>query len=468
MIGVFLTGQNTAATIGVAVASIASQNRRPDRVAVVDDGSTDGTAAVAMEGLRGAGFSPKLITLKRGKKAPRVCWPSKRAGFEWLASEGCQYGVAIDTDGDYVPPHYLDRLAIALNGEPNAAMAYPRLVQFGARSGTYQPADTKALDRTNIAPATSMVRLSALQQIGGWAEPYPTYAFCDWATWRRMAAMGWSFTPADTEYFWRRHATSVSFTSPLHQEQWAQTIDWTDLVTIAVPISGREWCLGRLLGSLEKQTVPQSVCRIILLDNSGSPKVASTLRDWLSRQQYRSAQYVAEPAVAIAGRSNAGTADGDRETVDAAVNARVAGNWARIGRLVQTDLTWCVEDDVIPTPDTLERLLSRLNSQLDAVSAAYFCRRTKQPVAWRIIDGAEHHMPRTSGVEAIDGCGLGCVLLRSHVLRAAPLLSDEWYDFALWRRLKKQGKTRVAIDWDTVAQHVGPADLAVYREAKYG
>ena len=469
-LGVVLTSRDTAETIGQVYHALAAQWRRPDMTVLVDDGSQDKTA-----GVLGGYWDPndvgplEVVGLKRGKGAARVCWPSKREGFARLAAAGCQYGVALDTDGDYIPPHYLARLEQVLEDAPGVAVAYPGLVQFGARTGDYLPAED-SLARCNIAPATSMVRLAALEQIGGWPQPFPEYAFCDWAAWRRLRALGWRMQRANTEYFWRRHAGSVSFSSPLHQEQWAQTIDWTDLVTIAVPISGREWCLDALLGSIAgQQDVPQELLRVVLLDNSRNEQVAARLQEWMADQRYGSVHYIADHVGAsvdpsppnplshgVPGRggiSNAAVADGDRRAWEGPVNRRVAAVWARIAAAVQTDLVWCLEDDCIPAPYALSRLLARFTGPTDAVSACYFCRRSAQPVVWR-YDGHGNAVAavRTAGLEAVDGCGFGCVLLRRHLLE--PLrggLRAGWYDHDFWRGWR--GRARVYVDWDLPVLH---------------
>ena len=133
--------------------------------------------------------------------------------------------------------------------------------------------------------------------------------------------------------------------------------------------------------------------------------------------------------------------------------------WNRIGRLAGTDLIWCLEDDVIPPPDALERLLDRMGPTVDAVTAQYPSRVVPGcSVAWRYDDmetGYVTHLPRGRGVEQIGGCGLGCTLVRAEVFRAGPARSAGeavGYDCNLWLDLARRGGT-LLIDWDLGCDH---------------
>src|SRR5579862_3504144 len=90
---VVIPARNEAAVIGTAVASLARQTfKDPIHLIVVDDGSTDGTAAAALSAARAAGALPRFELL-RG-----AALPSGWTGKLWALSQGVTAGSELSAD----------------------------------------------------------------------------------------------------------------------------------------------------------------------------------------------------------------------------------------------------------------------------------------------------------------------------------------------------------------------------------
>ncbi len=123
--------------------------------------------------------------------------------------------------------------------------------------------------------------------------------------------------------------------------------------------------------------------------------------------------------------------DGSPDWVGVSVR-RLVVHYAR-NQLVSTTLErypeathlFFLDDDVIPPPDALTRLLAH---NVPVVTGLYVERAPPHfPVAYR--RGQDHHVPLTSfcaGLQEVDACGAGCLLVRTDVLRA---IKPPWFDF---------------------------------------
>jgi glycosyltransferase involved in cell wall biosynthesis len=111
-----------------ALASIACQSLRPATVIVVDDGSTDETAASAGEWLReNADFAWRVVTIRNGGPAA-----ARNAGFD-LVSRDHDLVAFLDSDDEW-PEDFLAAAAAALDGDPLAvgAVADRQTIRDGA------------------------------------------------------------------------------------------------------------------------------------------------------------------------------------------------------------------------------------------------------------------------------------------------------------------------------------------------
>ncbi|QDV38811.1 glycosyltransferase [Tautonia plasticadhaerens] len=457
--------------------SLMMQTHRPDRILVVDDGDGDDPSAE-----RVARRYPGVEYLRAAVGCGLSGNPARNVGLRVLGD--LPYLCFLDDD-DMVPPDYLEALLATIETDCRAAASYPRLRFCGESQGRWDhPFEPALLGRTNISGVPALIRSDALRQVGGWPVFEPDrdglVPHDDWALWRRLRDHGWRMVPAPVDYYYFRHDSGVcraNQRSP-RRDDWRWTIDPTDLVTLAIPWSGREPLIDALLDAVSRQTFPASQLHVLFYDNSGSVAVGRRLRHWLMGQEgYAGVSYVRDPRPAVPGLSARELADarpvlgqqgGRRHGRE--LNDRVGAIWNRIGQLVRTDLVWCLEDDVIPPPEALDRLLDRMGPDVDGVSASYRSRVVPDHrVAWRYRDldtGELIHLRGGSGLEAIGGAGLGCALVRREVFLAGPARSAGdavGYDCNLWLDVARRGGT-LLMDWDLECDHrvdpPPPAEMA--------
>ncbi len=102
--------------LGAALASLIAQTRPPDEIVVVDDGSTDGSAAIA------AGF-PGVTVLRRAHEGAPA---ARNAGI--VAARGDML-TFLDGD-DLAPPERFERQLAALDEDPGLAMVFGAVRNF--------------------------------------------------------------------------------------------------------------------------------------------------------------------------------------------------------------------------------------------------------------------------------------------------------------------------------------------------
>lgn len=125
MISVIIPAHNASRYLAEAIKSVRAQVDVALEIIVVDDGSTDDTAAVA----RAAGDDIRIVTKSNGGAAT-----ARNAG---VAASHADLIAFLDAD-DLWPEGQLARLAHLLTGEPSILMALGRtqLVRDGGDSGT--------------------------------------------------------------------------------------------------------------------------------------------------------------------------------------------------------------------------------------------------------------------------------------------------------------------------------------------
>lgn len=463
-IGVVIPTRNRADLLPHMLGSVIVQSHRPEKILVVDDGGSDHTPQVVA---RYAGVDYLRADVGDGTSGN----PARNVGLRELAH--LPYLCFLDDD-DMIPPYFLQKLLEAIETDCRAAAAYPRMYFCGKQDLVWErPWDPPELGRTNFSGVPALIRTDALLQVGGWPTFSPhadgTVPHDDWALWRRFRDHGWQMVPSQVDYFYHRHDGGVceSKARANHRMEWRRTIDPLNLVTLAIPWSGRLYLLDEVLEAIESQTFPPELLHVLFYDNSGSEECGRRLRAWLlDHGNYAGHTYIRDPRPAVEGRTAVEVADAPLDPVGLGrrrygrmLNDRVGAIWNRIGQLVNTDLVWCVEDDVIPPPEALDRLMDRMNAQLDAVTGSYRSRVVPgRCVAWNYTNletGALVHLPPGKGVERIGGCGMGCALVRRDVFQAGPARSAGeavGYDCNLWLDVARRGGVLV-MDWGLSCEH---------------
>lgn len=457
-IGVVIPTRNRATRLAGMLGSLRVQSIKPERILVVDDGDQDETETIVKD-------FPGVEYLRASVGEGKSGNPARNVGFRKLVD--MPYLCFVDDD-DMVPPDYLEQLVVALESDCRAAAAYPRLLFCGTANHRWQVNwDPMLLGRTNISGVPALIRTDALRQVGGWPEFQASADGLlpqdDWALWRRIRDHGWTMVPTDVEYFYHRHDNVLSHS---FNHAWAKSIDRENLVTVAIPWSGRDYTVDDLLHAIQSQTFPIEKLHLLFYDNSGNAAFGRRLKSFLfSADEFCGQTYIKDFRPPIDECSTSEIADGPLDECGLGgkqfgqqINDRVGAIWNRIGRLVNTDLIWCLEDDVIPPPDTLKSLFEHMEGNVDAVTACYPARNAQNSFAiWHYTspDDWVRLLPRGKGVEKVDGCGLGCALVRRDVFLAGPARSAGeavGYDCNMWLDLKKRGGTVLA-DWSLLCEH---------------
>jgi glycosyltransferase involved in cell wall biosynthesis len=165
-----------------AVESIVGQTRPDWEVVIVDDGSPDATAEVALAAVEEFGDRVQLV-----RQSNRGVAAARNAG---IAIARGRYVVPLDAD-DVLEPEFLARTAGALDSDPAIGVAYTDYVEFGARDRTVivPEFDFEGLCRGNHIISTAMFRKEAWQAAGGY-NPNMTLLFEDWDFWIGCAERG--------------------------------------------------------------------------------------------------------------------------------------------------------------------------------------------------------------------------------------------------------------------------------------
>lgn len=162
-VGAYIPCHNAAATVAHAVAGLRAQRPAPQRVLVVDDGSTDGSADAA----RAAGAEVLRLATRSGRGAAR------RAAHDALA--GCGFILCCDA-ANVLHPDFAGR-ALAWMDDPRVAAVFGRLVPASSRGAAARWRDRHLLHATAAAQVrrgaslstwAALVRTDAVARAGGY------------------------------------------------------------------------------------------------------------------------------------------------------------------------------------------------------------------------------------------------------------------------------------------------------------
>jgi len=179
-VSIIMPAWNAARWIGAAIGSVLAQTHRDWRLVVVDDGSTDTTAAVA------AGFDDVQIALIRQPHTGVAA--ARNAGI----AAGLDAAVLFLDADDRLAPDALARLVAALNEAPHAVAACGGYT-FEDMGVSRAPLAGDLLERLLIGNVFAngghlLLRGAAVRRAGGFV---PGIAYGeDWEFWIRIALQG--------------------------------------------------------------------------------------------------------------------------------------------------------------------------------------------------------------------------------------------------------------------------------------
>lgn len=175
VISVVVPCHNYGPYLPEALQSVLTQSRAADELVVIDDGSSDETAAVIQ-----AFVSSHPSTIVLSRSPARGVVDTFNAGV--LASSG-QLVVILSAD-DRMSPNYLESLEMAL-ADPRSSFAYASLHYFGTRSGTWIAPrfDPRRLSKSNFVNGSAMFRRDLFNAVGGFDKHFESIGMEDWAFW---------------------------------------------------------------------------------------------------------------------------------------------------------------------------------------------------------------------------------------------------------------------------------------------
>jgi glycosyltransferase involved in cell wall biosynthesis len=178
--------------LGAAIDSVLVQRPRPFEVIVIDDGSTDETAALA------AGFGSPVRCVSQAR---RGIGAARNAG---IALSRGDFVAFLDSD-DLWTPESLGCLLAAFATEPGLELAFGRVRQF--ISPDVQPgASQRLVVRDDLEPGylvgAVLIRRAALERVGSFCEQVSTGDFLDWIARAREAGVREALVPEHV--LWRR------------------------------------------------------------------------------------------------------------------------------------------------------------------------------------------------------------------------------------------------------------------------
>jgi glycosyltransferase involved in cell wall biosynthesis len=435
-VAVIVPCHNYGQYLAECLESVLTQTAPAAEVLVIDDASTDDTPAVA------ARFTAAGVRYERLE-----CRDVYRVRQHGLRVTTSPFVVFLDAD-DRLHPTYLADGLQALSDQ-TVGVAFSDLQEFGDRASLRQYA-VREIERDNFIHAGSMARRVALEQSQALELPHPptdpTHA--DWVMWRAVLRQGWRAAKSCGTYYYRQHADAMS---RRRRSYYSNANLDAETVQIVLPLAGRERYWPDLARWVETQHWPH--VELLVLDTSDDPAFRHRVRCWLASLPCATT-YVPLPP-------HAGLADADRRGNSSAYRSvqlampRLYGSLR--GRLSR-EYVLIVEDDVLPPPDAIPRLLQGMDRDVAAVSAVVPSRWVqRQVIAWD--DRRQHVRPQRGGLAAVRGTGFGCLLLRRSVYQSLPLHhggESGNYDQEFSADVARLG-LRWLICWDLRCTHAGIA-----------
>jgi glycosyltransferase involved in cell wall biosynthesis len=304
-VGIVTPAFNVAPYIGDAIRSVLSQIHRDWTMTIVDDGSTDETAAAV------AGFAdPRLRLIRQCNEGVSA---ARNRGM--MATTRAEAVLLLDAD-DWLSPNALSRLTAALRLDPVAIAAvgpYLRVPDgrhVNGRAG--RPASGDLLERLLVRNLFAngghlLIRRHALEAAGLF-DPRLSYGE-DWEFWTRLALLGPFVSvasPTPVLYVRERlagaylsHATDPAAYRPAieaiyHNAAFAQRLGATRIAALAQQAEAEiAWTVGRELIRNGRDRDGRHWLRQSIRRAPGPKRLALLGLGWLRLGQFRPYQMVA-------------------------------------------------------------------------------------------------------------------------------------------------------------------------------
>lgn len=202
--GVIIPCFNQGRYAAECVASVRAQTWRNWRAVVVDDASTDDSAAL-LDALAGDGVEVVHLSRNAGRALVRNEAVRRLGPVDYVLNLDCD---------DRLTPSYIEQLVTALERDPAAGLAYGTLRYFGEAhaNATWptEPFDFELRYLDNRIPGPGVLfRARALAQTDGWRGEFTRASGEDWDIWLQVVEHDWRVVwVRDAVYEYRQHAQS--------------------------------------------------------------------------------------------------------------------------------------------------------------------------------------------------------------------------------------------------------------------
>lgn len=202
-VSVIVPCHNYGAYLRECVESVLAQTFTAWEIIVVNDGSTDDTAAVAA-GLLADYPGHRIRYVEQERRG--IVQPRNR-GVTLAKGE---FILPLDAD-DLLAPTFLERTVEVLENRPELGYVSTRALFFGSTNKIWpaEPFQPLALLVTNQQTNTTLYRRRMWRDVGGYDERM-VHGYMDWEFWIRCTKKGWTGTQIEEPlFFYRRKADSV-------------------------------------------------------------------------------------------------------------------------------------------------------------------------------------------------------------------------------------------------------------------
>lgn len=175
-VSVVVPAYNAETTLAAALRSVLRQSAPPREILVVDDGSSDGTADVAMR------FSPQVRLIQQRNGGPGA---ARNTGIR--AARGAWIGL-LDADDTWLPSKLERQLALDEDGRIGVIAC----LSDKPRQACPPEIGFDQLWASNLlVNSTVLLRRAAWEQVGAYDEARALISVEDYNLWLRIAAAGW-------------------------------------------------------------------------------------------------------------------------------------------------------------------------------------------------------------------------------------------------------------------------------------
>jgi glycosyltransferase involved in cell wall biosynthesis len=235
-----IPAHNAAPFIGEALDSVLHQTIPPTEIIVVDDGSTDGTPAVARR------CDPLVHVIEQPQRGVSA---ARNAGI--AAAKG-EFIAFLDADDVWAPPK-IERQLAAFARQPDATWSFTWYYEFGTRvahpeipqallNGTYDP-ELISPDIAVLTPAV-MVRASSRVRFPEWTGNNEDTIYFN----ELLAEGAFAFVP-EPLFGYRKHRASAQFQPGAVERACRTMLEWVE----RQPFEHRERLRVKTLHALARQ-----------------------------------------------------------------------------------------------------------------------------------------------------------------------------------------------------------------------